>query len=179
VDLVFDVRGQTQVREYTLKVHAFGRPADPQVLLSSEPSLAEGDVLSLLTLGVTSTDKETAASASAGLAAEALFNVSGLDRQVKRFLPSNPVLRDLSFQISTTYNDATRQAEPTAQLESKILSDQLKIGMTQPVSGRGTRARAEYRFDNRLSAQAQWDNENSEASFGNLGLELKLSWEVE
>jgi translocation and assembly module TamB len=51
--------------------------------------------------------------------------------------------------------------------------------MTQPVSGRGTRARAEYRFDNRLSAQAQWDNENSEAAFGNLGLELKLSWEVE
>lgn len=179
MDLVFDVRGQTQVREYTVKVHATGRPSDPQVALSSEPALAEGDVLSLLTLGVTSTDKETAASASAGLAAEALFNVSGLDRQVKRFLPSNPVLRDLSFQISTTYNDATRQAEPTAQLESKILSDQLKIGMTQPVSGRGTRARAEYRFDNRLSAQAQWDNENSEASFGNLGLELKLSWEVE
>ncbi|WP_224243991.1 translocation/assembly module TamB domain-containing protein [Hyalangium gracile] len=179
IDLVFDVRGQTQVREYTVKVHATGRPEDPQVIFSSEPSLAEGDVLSLLTLGVTSTDKDTAASASAGLAAEALFNVSGLDRQVKRFLPSNPVLRDLSFQISTTYNDATRQAEPTAQLESKILSDQLKIGMTQPVSGRGTRARAEYRFDNRLSAQAQWDNENSEASFGNLGLELKLSWEVE
>jgi translocation and assembly module TamB len=179
VDLVFDVRAQTQVREYTLKLHAFGRPADPQVILSSEPALAEGDVLSLLTLGVTSTDRETAASASAGLAAEALFNVSGLDRQVKRFLPKNAVLRDLSFQISTTYNDATRQAEPTAQLESKILSDQLKIGMTQPVSGRGTRARAEYRFDNRLSAQAQWDNENSEAAFGNLGLELKLSWEVE
>jgi translocation and assembly module TamB len=179
VDLVFDVRGQTQVREYTLKVHAFGRPADPQLLFSSEPALAEGDVVSLLTLGVTSTDKDTAASASAGLAAEALFNVSGLDKQVKRFLPSNPVLRDLSFQISTTYNDATRQAEPTAQLESKILSDQLKIGMTQPVSGRGTRARAEYRFDNRLSAQAQWDNENSEAAFGNLGLELKLSWGVE
>ncbi|MDY7228474.1 translocation/assembly module TamB domain-containing protein [Hyalangium rubrum] len=178
-DLVFDVRAQTQVREYTLKLHAFGPPSDPQVLLSSEPSLAEGDVLSLLTLGVTSTDRDTAASASAGLAAEALFNVSGLDRQVKRFLPRNAILKDLSFQISTTYNDATRQAEPTAQLESKILSDQLKIGMTQPVSGRGTRARAEYRFDNRLSAQAQWDNENNEASFGNLGLELKLSWEVE
>ncbi|SET30561.1 translocation/assembly module TamB domain-containing protein [Stigmatella erecta] len=179
IDMVFDVRAQTLVREYTVKVHAFGRPADPQVLFSSEPSLAEGDVLSLLTLGVTSTDKETAASASAGLAAEALFNASGLDRQVKRFLPSNSILKDLSFQISTTYNDATRQAEPTAQLESKILSDQLKIGMTQPVSGRGTRARAEYRFDNRLSAQAQWDNENNEAALGNLGLELKLSWEVE
>jgi translocation and assembly module TamB len=179
IELVFDVRAQTQVREYTVKLHAFGQPNDPQVQLSAEPALVEADVLSLLTLGVTSTDKETAASASAGLAAEALFNVSGLDRQVKRFLPRNAILKDLSFQFATTYNDATRQAEPTAQLESKILSDQLKIGMTQPVSGRGTRARAEYRFDNRLSAQAQWDNENSEAAFGNLGLELKLSWEVE
>ncbi|WP_163865363.1 translocation/assembly module TamB domain-containing protein [Myxococcus eversor] len=176
---VFEVQAQTQVREYVVKLHAFGKPTDPQVLLSSEPALVEGDIVSLLTLGFTSSDQETAASAGAGLAAEALFNVSGLDRQVQRFLPSNPVLRDLSLQISTTYNDATRQAEPTAQLESKFLSEQLKIGMTQPVSGRGTRARAEYRFDDRLSAQAQWDNENSEASFGNLGLELKLSWEVE
>ncbi|XXF76618.1 translocation/assembly module TamB [Myxococcaceae bacterium GXIMD 01537] len=178
-DPVFEVYAQSQVREYTVKLHAFGRMEDPQVLLTSEPALSEGDIVSLLTLGVTSTDKDTAASASAGLAAEALFNVSGLDRHVQRFLPSNPVLKDLSFQISTTYNDATQQAEPTARLESKFLSEQLKIGMTQPVSGRGTRARAEYRFDNRLSAQAQWDNENSEASFGNLGLELKLSWEVE
>ncbi|QSQ13542.1 translocation/assembly module TamB domain-containing protein [Myxococcus landrumensis] len=176
---VFEVQAQTQVREYVVKLHAFGKPSDPQILLSSEPALVEGDIVSLLTLGFTSSDRETAASAGAGLAAEALFNVSGLDRQVQRFLPSNPVLRDLSLQISTTYNDATRQAEPTAQLESKFLSEQLKVGMTQPVSGRGTRARAEYRFDDRLSAQAQWDNENSEASFGNLGLELKLSWEVE
>lgn len=179
IDPVFEVQAQTQVREYVVKLHAFGKPADPQILLSSEPALVEGDIVSLLTLGFTSSDQDTAASASAGLAAEALFNVSGLDRQLQRFLPSNPVLRDLSLQISTTYNDATRQAEPTAQLESKFLSEQLKIGMTQPVSGRGTRARAEYRFDDRLSAQAQWDNENNEASFGNLGLELKLSWEVE
>jgi translocation and assembly module TamB len=179
IDPVFEVQARTSVREFVVKLHAFGRPANPLIVLSSEPVLTEGDILSLLTLGVTSADKDTAASASYGLAAEALFNVSGLDRQVRRFLPSNPVLRDLSLQIATTYNDATRQAEPTAQLESKFLSEQLKIGMTQPVSGRGTRARAEYRFDDRLSAQAQWDNENSQASFGNLGLELKLGWEVE
>ncbi|HEX8824720.1 MAG TPA: translocation/assembly module TamB domain-containing protein, partial [Archangium sp.] len=177
IDPVFDLRAQAQVREYQVKLHAFGRPAAPQVLLTSEPGLSEGDVISLLTLGLTSTDKETAASASAGLAAEAFFNISGLDKQVKRFLPNNPVLKDLSLQISTTYNDATQQAEPTARLESKFLTEQLKIGLTQPVSGRGTRARAEYHFDNRLSARAQWDNENIENALGNLGLELKLSWE--
>ncbi|WNG44986.1 translocation/assembly module TamB [Archangium minus] len=182
IDPVFDLRAQAQVREYQVKLHAFGRPAAPQVLLTSEPGLPEGDVISLLTLGLTSTDRETAASASVGLAAEAFFNMSGLDRQVQRFLPNNPVLKDLSLQISTTYNDATQQAEPTARLESKFLTEQLKIGLTQPVSGRGTRARAEYNFDNRLSAQLQWDNERTENTFGNLGnlgLELKLSWESE
>ncbi len=180
IDPVFDLRAQSQVREYQVRLHAFGRPATPQVLLTSEPALPEGDVISLLTLGLTSTDKETAASASAGLAAEAFFNISGLDRQVQRFLPNNPVLKNLSLQISTSYNDATQQAEPIARLESKFLTEQLKIGLTQPVvSGRGTRARAEYHFDNRLSLQGQWDNENSENAFGNLGVELKLSWESE
>ncbi|ATB42544.1 hypothetical protein CYFUS_008023 [Cystobacter fuscus] len=182
IDPVFDLRAQSQVREYQVKLHAFGRPAAPQVLLTSEPALPEGDVLSLLTLGFMSTDRETATSAGVGLAAEAFFNMSGLDRQVKRFLPSNPVIKDLSLQISTTYNDVTQQAEPTARLESKFLTEQLKIGLSQPVSGRGTRARAEYRFDNRLSAQLQWDNEHSEnalSPLGNLGLELKLGWESE
>jgi translocation and assembly module TamB len=182
IDPVFDLLAQVQVREYLVKLHASGRPAAPNVQLTSEPALPEGDVLSLLTLGFMSTDRETAASASVGLAAEAFFNMSGLDRQVKRFLPKNPVLKDLSLQISTTYNDVTQQAEPTARLESKFLTEQLKIGLTQPVSGRGTRARAEYRFDNRLSARLQWDNEHSENAFsplGNLGLELKLGWESE
>ena len=180
IDPVFEMFAQSQVREYLVKLRAYGRPASPQVSLSTEPGLPEGDIVSLLTLGLTSTDKNTAASAGAGLAAEAFFNISGLDRQVQRFLPSNPVLKDLSLQISTTYNDATQQAEPTARLESKFLTDQLKIGLSQPVSGRGTRARAEYHFDNRLSARMQWDNEHIENAFGNLGnlgLELKLGWE--
>ncbi|WP_338023531.1 translocation/assembly module TamB domain-containing protein [Archangium primigenium] len=180
IDPVFEMRAQTQVREYQVKLHAYGRPAAPQVVFSTEPALPEGEIVSLLTLGVMSTDRDTVASAGAGLAAEALFNMSGLDRQVKRFLPDNPFLKDMSLQISTTYNDATQQAEPTARLESKFLTEQLKIGLSQPVSGRGTRARAEYRFDDRLSAQLQWDNEHPETALGtlgNLGLELKLGWE--
>jgi hypothetical protein len=57
IDPTFDLRAQSQVREYLVKLHAFGRPAAPQVLFTSEPSLTEGDVLSLLTLGVTSSDR--------------------------------------------------------------------------------------------------------------------------
>jgi len=186
IDTVFDVHAEARVREYLVRLHAFGRTSDPKAVLSSEPPLPEGDILSLLTLGVISTDKTNTAGASAGLAAEALFNASGLDRQVQRFLPRNPLLRDLSFHIATIYNDYTGFLEPSAQLESKFLTEQLKLRLTQPVSGRGTRAQAEYWFDERLSAQAQWDNEHTDysnipglTSLGNFGLNLKLHWEVD
>jgi translocation and assembly module TamB len=69
--------------------------------------------------------------------------------------------------------------EPTVQLESKFVTDQLKLGVFQPVSGKGTRAQAEYRFDDRISAQIQWDNVYNDVPIGNLGLDLKFRWEVE
>jgi translocation and assembly module TamB len=179
IDAVFDLLAETQVREYLVQLHAFGRASDPKLILSAQPDLSEGDILSLLTLGITSRDKSNTAQASAGLAAEALFTASGLDRQVQRFLPKNPVLRDFALRISTSYNDVTFLVEPTWQFESKFLTEQLKLRFTEPFSGRGRKAQAEYTFDNRISAQAQWDNQDSNLSFGNFGLNLRLHWEVD
>ena len=138
--------------------------------------------MSLLTLGVTGRERagiSGTAGAGAGLAAEALYQASGLDRQVQRLLPQNTVLRDTAFRIGTQYNDFSGLVEPTAQLESKFLVEQLKLSLSQPVSGKGTRAQAEYRITNRLSVQSQWDNAYSDIPFGNLGIDLKLRWEVE
>ncbi len=59
---VFDVRAESQVRDYLVRLHAFGKTSQPQVLLSSEPGLPEGDIISLLTLGVTSRDRSNTAS---------------------------------------------------------------------------------------------------------------------
>ena len=86
---VFDVRAESQVRDYLVRLHAFGKTSQPQVLLSSEPGLPEGDIISLLTLGVTSRDRSNTPTTGAGIAAEALYQASGLDRQVQKFLPRN------------------------------------------------------------------------------------------
>lgn len=180
IDPVFDLHAQTQVREYLVTLHGFGRIKDPQIILSSDPDLPEPDILSLLTIGVTSRDQANSATTGVGMAlGEALFNASGLDKQVQRFLPKNPILRDLSFHISSTYNSTSGYVEPTAQLESKFLTDKLQLELSQPVvSGKGTRAQAEYRFDDRLAGQLQWDNERNE-NLPNFGVDLKLHWEVE
>jgi len=181
IDPVFDLQAETQVREYLVRLHAFGRASDPKLVLSSEPALSEGDILSLLTLGITSRDKSNTAQASAGLAAEAFFTASGLDRQVQRFVPKNPVLRDFGVHVATAYNERIGVVEPNWQFEAKFLTEQLKLQFTEPFSGRGRKAQAEYFFDNRVSAQAQWDNDNSAvyAPVGNFGLNLKLHWETD
>lgn len=180
IDPVFDLHAQTQKREYLVSLHGFGRIRDPQIILTSDPDLSEADILSLLTIGVTSHDQSNDALAAAALiGGDALFNASGLDKQVQKFLPKNPVLRDLSFHMATSYNATSGYVEPTAQLESKFLTDKLQLELSQPVvSSKGTRAQAEYRFDEKLAGQLQWDNERNE-TLPNFGVDLKLRWEVE
>ena len=174
----FDLAAQSQVREYLVSVKAFGRFEDPKVSLTSEPPLPETDILSLLTLGVTSRERFNATS-GAGLAAEALMSASGLDAQVQRFLTQNVGLRDQQVKLTTSFNEVTGTAEPAVSWESKVLTDNFKLGLIQPVTGKGTRAQAEYRFNQRVSARAQWDNQNQNTSVGNPGVELRFRFEWE
>lgn len=178
---VVDAHAETQVRDYKVWLHAFGPYEDPQVELRSEPELDRTDVVALLTLGVTSRDQGTyTGTAGAGLVSDALMNIAGLDKQFRKFVPKNTIVRDFNFHISTQYSDVSGMVEPTAQLESKIFTDSFKLRLSQPViSGKGRRAQIEYRFNEHVSAQGQWDNEASDSSLGDLGVDLKLRWELE
>lgn len=178
IDSTVDLNAQTQVRDYAVTLKAFGPLSDPKIVLTSEPTLSEADILTLLTLGVTSRDRGFAERAG-GVAAEALLSATGLGSRVASFLPKGGVLRDFDVHLSTSYNEASNQVEPAWSVESKLLREQLKLSMTQPVSGKGSRFQAEYRFNDRLSGRVQWDNESQDFSLGNPGLDLKLRFEWE
>jgi translocation and assembly module TamB len=174
----FDLAAQTAVRDYTVNVKAFGRLDDPQLALSAEPYLPDADIVSLLTIGVTSRERITSQSATS-LAAEALLSASGLDQQVQRFLSQSVGLKDQQVRFTTSFNEATGSSEPAVQWEAKVLDENLKVGVTQPVTGRGTRAQAEYRINQRVSARASWDNQNQNTTIGNPGLDLRFLFEWE
>jgi translocation and assembly module TamB len=140
--------------------------------------LSESDVLSLITLGLTSRDKLTTG-ASAGVAASAIFSASGLDSHVQRFLRRNIGLKDQQLYFTTSFNEITGAVDPAFAWESKIASDNLKVGLIQPVTGRGTKAQAEYFIDQRVSARLQWDNQTVNTTYGNPGVELRLRFEWE
>lgn len=174
----FDLSAQTTVRDYVVNVKAFGRLDDPKISFTSEPNLAESDIVALLTIGVTSRES-LSSQTGASLAAEALLSASGLDQQVQRFLSESVGLKDQQVRFTTSFNESTGTSEPAVQWEAKVLDQNLKVGVTQPVTGRGTKAQAEYRINQRVSARAQWDNQNQNTSVGNPGLDLRFLFEWE
>ncbi|MFL5262340.1 MAG: translocation/assembly module TamB domain-containing protein [Anaeromyxobacteraceae bacterium] len=177
-----DVNGDTRVRDYGVFMHLFGYYPEPTLQLTSQPALSQEDIVTLLSLGFTQRDAAAAGGvtgAATAAAAQALFSASGLDDQVKRFVPRGKLLRDFSVRITTAYSEAAGQVEPRAELESKVLDDRLRLRYQAPLAGaRGQRAQAEVRLGNRTSIQYQWDNDTPEvAAGGDHGVDLKLRWE--
>lgn len=188
IDPEFDVTLDTSIREYRVWVHAFGKLDDGkggmgyQLELSSEPMLAQADVITLLTFGITSKDLDRGGNAAtgAGMAAEALLTVSGLDEHVKRWLPESQLLMAPEFSVTSFYSEATGQVEPMATFEARLLTDQLRLQAAAPFStSRGRRASAVYRMNQTVSTQLLWENEETGYSAGDLGLDVKLRWEWE
>ncbi len=179
IEMGLDVHGQSQVRDYQIFMHAFGPLSAPQLTLTSAPSLSQPDIITLLSLGFTRRDAGAGVQGVAtAAAAQALFSASGLDEQVRRFLPRSQVVRDLSVRITTDYSEASGQVEPRAEFESFLLRDRLRLRYQAPLSGsRGQKAQAELKLGRHTAVQYQWDNDNPDVATGDHGVDLKLRWE--
>ena len=179
--MALDFHGQAQVRDYEVFMHLFGPFADPQLTLTSTPALSQPDIVTLLSLGFTT--REAAAGVgvqgmATAAAAQALMSASGLDEQVRRFLPRGGAIRDASVRITSAYSEGSGQVEPRAEFESWLWRDRLRLRYQAPLSGaRGQRAQAEFRFGRHTALQYQWDNVNPDAPAGDHGVDLKLRWE--
>lgn len=182
VEMALDVHGEARVTDYQVFMHLFGTMADPQVTLTSTPPLSQPDIITLLSMGFTRRDTPLA-SGTQGLAtaaaAQALFAASGLDEQVRRFLPRGGPLRDVSMRITSVYSERTGQVEPRAEFESWAWRDRLRLRFQAPLAGaRGQRAQAELRLGEHTAVQYQFDTDNPDAPMpGDHGVDLKLRWE--
>ncbi|HYG68929.1 MAG TPA: translocation/assembly module TamB domain-containing protein, partial [Anaeromyxobacteraceae bacterium] len=181
-----DVHGESQVRDYQVYMHLHGAFDAPQLDLTSSPPLSQPDIITLLSLGFTTRDAVAGTGVggvATAVAAQALLSSSGLDEQVKRFLPRNGVLRDLSVRVTSVYSESTGQVEPRAEFESWLWRDRLRLRYQAPLSGaRGQRAQAEVRLGEHTALQYQWDAPQSVSDAaatptGDHGIDLKLRWE--
>ncbi len=177
----FDVNADTDVRQYRVLVHVYGTPDDFQVRMRSQPALGEDDVVKLLLFGITSRDSATnvGTAGDVGYLGDVLWNLTGMQAQVHRLIPHNQLLRDFSFNVGSAFLEATGQVEPVAKLESRVLTDDLRLSGQFPLTEpQGKRVDAEYLFDRRMSLRADWNNDYSDYNVGDLGLDLRMRWEL-
>jgi translocation and assembly module TamB len=178
----FDFQATAQVKEYKVRLHAFGSPSEPHVVLSSDPTLAEADLGFLLTFGFVSHDLQQQAfnATDSGLAIgmEALSKVTGFSEEVRRFIPKNTILRDPSIDFASDFSVATYRLEPMARFRSHVLTDKLDFRVLEGLSTRRYRGLVSYQLSDTFSGQLQLDNEHITTGT-DVGFDFKLRWEGE
>jgi translocation and assembly module TamB len=181
IEMGLDVHGESRVRDYQVLMHVFGPLTEPTLALTSSPPLSQPDIITLLSMGYTSRDTTPTAGVTGmaqAAAAQALISASGLDEQVRRFMPRGEVLQDLSVRVTSAYAEGTGQVEPRAEFESWLVKDRLKLRYQAPLSGaKGQKAQAELRLGDHTALQYQWDNDNPDVKTGDHGVDLRLRWE--
>jgi translocation and assembly module TamB len=178
----FDLQASAQVREYKVRLHAFGTPGEPHLSLSSDPVLAEGDLGFLLTFGFVSQNlqQSTFSAADSGLAIgiEALNRATGFSAEVRRFIPKNAILRAPSIDFASEFSAATNRLEPMARFKSQLLTDRLDLNIMQGLTTRRYRGVISYQLSDAFSTRFQLDNEHATTGAGtDFGIDLHLKWE--
>src|SRR5437868_12582332 len=178
----FDFQANSQVKDYKVRLHTFGTPGEPHLVLSSDPALTEADLGFLLTFGFVSTNLQQASfsAADSGLAigVEALNKVTGFSEEVRRFIPKNTILRDPSIDFASDFSVATNRLEPMARFRSRLLTDKLDLRVLEGLSTRRYRGLISYQLSESLSGQIQLDNEHITTGT-DFVVDLKLRWEGE
>ena len=180
--MVLDVTGEAALKDYRVFLHVHGDLDDLKLQLTSSPALSQQDVITLLSLGYTSRDASLGSNlgvAAGTVAAQALFAVSGLDQQLRRFVPQDGFLQDVSVRLTSAYSKTSLTVEPRWEFETKAMEGKLRVRYQAPLSNqsRGQKAQVEYRLGDRSSVQLQWDNDNTDVAGGDLGADFKLRWE--
>ncbi|HEX4385287.1 MAG TPA: translocation/assembly module TamB domain-containing protein, partial [Myxococcales bacterium] len=180
----FDFQATATVKEYKVRLHGFGTPAEPHLVLGSDPALAEADLGFLLTYGFVSRNLQAASFSAndAGLAigVEALNKVTGFSEEVRRFIPKNAILRDVNIDFASDFSVATNRLEPMARFSSHLITDKLDLKVLEGLTTRRYRGVLGYQLSDSLSTRLQLDNEHIYTGVDtDFGVDLHFRWEGE
>ncbi|NIO15962.1 MAG: hypothetical protein GTN70_03010 [Deltaproteobacteria bacterium] len=165
-----DAFSRAEKGEYTIFVEVTGRLDDYLVELYSEPPLSKNDIVSLLSLGVTTEEYAENGSSvtTAGLATVAL---SPLKTQIEEGIRTFTGFE--RFSVESNYSPITGVVEPTVVI-GKTLGDSFSIDFSTSLVGSGrTNVIGEFRLIKDLYFRGDWTGGGT-ASEGDVGGELRV-----
>ncbi len=161
---------------WRIDLRASGDANDLRLAMTSDPPLAQDDIVLLLTMGITRTELDQLRSGAAIGALGALGTLAGADRAVRDTIR---VLDD--FRLGAGYSPRAARTVPQVTI-GKRLGDSARATVTTGISeSSDVRSSVEWSFGNATSAQVSYDNYTNAASssFGNVGLDFKWHLEFE
>lgn len=161
---------------WRILMHAYGDADNLKLDLTSDPNLAQEDIILLLTIGMTRAELDQLQAANLGSTAalEALSALSGADRAVKTVIP---ILDD--FRFGSAYSPRTGRTEPTVTVGKRI-SEKLRANVITGLSeNRDVRSNIEWRITPGTSVLGNYDNLSDVASrgLGNFGADFRVRLE--
>jgi translocation and assembly module TamB len=163
IDPELFISAQTRVEEYDISLIVQGTAKDPSVRLSSQPPLAENDIISLLALGVTSTklatvDSKEQQNQTANEVFAAAFQSTGLTQKVQSATGFN-------VQLSNSF-DTTRNISVPKFTISRKLTQKTNASVAFPVTGdqKTPEGRVQYNLSDNLSINGSYETKKFEQS---------------
>jgi translocation and assembly module TamB len=169
------VMGSLHGAFWRIRAHARGGIDDLRLSLSSEPPLSQGDIVLLLTVGVTRLELDQMQALRGGIALEAISTFAGTDRAVKEIIPVD------DFRFGSAYSPRAGRMVPQIIVGKRIgenTSTSLQTGLAE---NRELRSMIEYRLSQKLAVEGSYDNVTRFVNLpvGNIGLGFRWRLEFE
>ncbi len=163
---------------WRINVHAYGDSDDLKVDLTSDPPLAQEDIVLLLTIGITRAEADQAQTAiGQGLALEAVSAATGASAAVRSAIP---VIDD--FHFGSAYSPHSGQTVPVVSVGKRITKDVTANVATGLSGSNELYANILWRLSKGVSIQGSYDNVNNDVTslgVGNVGVDLRWRLEFE
>lgn len=174
-------RGDEGKTTYDVDLSLHGQGDDVRVSLHSSPPLDERDIVTLLSLGVTSRDMERLKTDDLiGLGGEIFLRSLKAEERLRQYFPFPPgLIRPKYFRMRSRYSNLTQTTTPRVEagVEVSIISPDLSLGYSRSLYVENDQTlELVYDLDKNISTQLRWQSA-SENNYGDLGLDLKLDWE--
>lgn len=177
-DPIVNIQGEAQIRGYRVTVTLTGPLSQPQAIVSSEPSLPQADVVSLITTGQLSTgDTSTSVLSQSGLGTatslltDALINAPAQRATSKLFGLSR-------FEINPVIGGRTGSTPGARLTVGKRINKNLSVTYSTNVASDPNQILAvEYRVSDRISFIAQYEQASTRrltAQDNNFSFEIRF-----
>jgi hypothetical protein len=174
-------RGDDGKTLYQIDLGLVAEGDDVRVSLRSSPPLDERDIITLLSLGVTSRDLESIKGEDlVGLGGEIVMRSFKLDERLSKLFPFPPdLIQPKYFRLRSRFSSRTGSSTPhlEAGVKLKLVGSELDLDFSRSLYDDTDQSlELSYRLSRGISTRLRW--EDSEATnIGDLGLDLRFVWE--